>query len=373
MKSPVPRFSLAPALVLACTLTLLPGLSRAADTRAVTDSLGRTVDVPAKVERLICSGSGCLRLLTYLQALDLVIAVDDIETKRAAFDARPYALANPQLKTLPLFGEFRGHDNPELIAALSPAPQVILKTYGTMGHDPQSLQEKTGIPVVVMDYGDLGKNKAALYAALRLMGEITGKKDRAEAVIGFFDKTGADLAARAASVPETARKTCFVGGIAKKGPHGLLSTEPSYQPFAWAGCTNVAAPAGADLDHAVVAKEQLVVWNPDFLFIDLATAQMGETAGGLYEIRTDPVYDGLSAKASGQVYGLLPYNWYSINYGSLLADAYFIGKTVNPAAFADVDPAAKADEIYSFLVGKPVFSQMTGAFGGLAFKPLPVK
>ncbi|KUG29748.1 iron(iii) dicitrate-binding protein [hydrocarbon metagenome] len=361
------------ALVLACLLGLVSIQANAADTRPVTDALGRTVQVPAKVERLICSGSGCLRLLTYLQAQDLAVAVDDIETRRSGFDARPYALANPQFKTMPLFGEFRGHDNPELIAALSPAPQVILKTYGTMGHDPQALQDKTGLPVVVMDYGDLGKNKAALYATLRMMGDITGKKERAEEVIAFFDKTEADLMGRVKDIPEAGRKTCFVGGIAKKGPHGLLSTEPAYQPFELAGCANVAREAGENLDHAVVAKEKLVVWNPEFLFIDLATAQMGESAGGLYEIKTDPVYDGLSAKASGKVYGLLPYNWYSINFGSILADAYFIGKTVNPAAFADVDPAAKADEIYAFLVGKPVFAQMTGAFGNMAFKPLPLK
>jgi iron complex transport system substrate-binding protein len=242
-----------------------------------------------------------------------------------------------------------------------------------MGADPKTLAEKTGLPVVVLDYGDLGKNRPALYAALRLMGEVLGKKDRAEAVIAFFDKTIADLEARVKDLPKDQRKTCYVGGIAKKGPHGFLSTEPNYTPFELAGCVNVAREAGEDLDHAAVAKEKLLVWDPAFLFIDLATAQMGDAAGGLYEIRTDPVYDGLSAKASGQVYGLLPYNWYTTNFGSLLADAYFIGKVVNPEKFADVDPEAKADEIYTFLVGKPVFAEMTGAFGGLAFKPLPLK
>ena len=361
------------ALALVCLFGLTPGLSRAAETRSVTDATGNAVEVPAKVERVICSGPGCLRLLTYLQALDVVVAVDDIETKRTAFDARPYALAHPELKKLPLFGEFRGHDNPELIAALQPAPQVIFKTYSTMGLDPKTLREKTGLPVVVLDYGDLGRNRPALYAALRLVGEVVGKKDRAEAVIAFFDATIADLEGRVKDLPKERRKTCYVGGIAKKGPHGLLSTEPNYAPFELAGCVNVAREAGEDLDHAAVAKEKLLVWDPAYLFIDLATAQMGDAAGGLYEIRTDPVFAGLSAKASGQVYGLLPYNWYTTNFGSLLADAYFIGKTVNPERFADVDPAAKADAIYAFLVGQPVFAQMTGAFGGLAFKPLPLR
>jgi iron complex transport system substrate-binding protein len=70
------------------------------------------------------------------------------------------------------------------------------------------------------------------------------------------------------------------------------------------------------------------------------------------------------------VYGLLPYNWYTRNFGSILANAYFLGKLVFPERFTDIVPAAKADEIYTFLVGKPVFAKMDRAFGGNAFKPL---
>ena len=40
--------------------------------------------------------------------------------RRNELDARPYALANPQFKTMPVFGQFRGQDNPEQILSLSP-------------------------------------------------------------------------------------------------------------------------------------------------------------------------------------------------------------------------------------------------------------
>ncbi|MDX9841310.1 MAG: hypothetical protein RBS95_07620, partial [Desulfobulbus sp.] len=89
-------------------------LTATAAARQVVDAAGRTVTVPDTVRRVICSGSGSLRLLTYLQAQDLAVAVDDIEGKRNRFDARPYGLANSQFKTLPVFGGFRGQDNPEL-------------------------------------------------------------------------------------------------------------------------------------------------------------------------------------------------------------------------------------------------------------------
>ena len=95
---------------------------------------------------------------------------------------------------------------------------------------------------------------------------------------------------------------------------------------------------------------------------------MGDEAGALYELKTDPAYRNLTAVKKGKVYGMLPYNWYAQNFGSILADGYFSGKLLYPEQFRDIDPAAKADEIYTFLVGKPVFGQMDKTFHGMVFK-----
>jgi iron complex transport system substrate-binding protein len=366
---------LLPALLF-LTLFAAPSTSARAGTRTVTDSAGRAVIIPTEVSRVICSGSGCLRLLTYLEAQNTAVAVDDIEGRKRAFDARPYALANPQFKTMPIFGEFRGHDNPELILTLDPAPQVIFKTYTTsMGYDPVELQQKTGIPVIVLDYGDLGALRPKLDASLRLMGEVLGKQDRAEAVIASMDGLISDLKARTRDIADRERPTVFVGGVAFKGPHGYQSTEPVYPPFSFIKADNRAydgSLAGKDLRHSDVAKEKILEWDPQYLFLDLATLQMGDDAGGLHELRTDPAYRSLTAVREGKVYGLLPYNWYTKNYGSILANAYYAGTVLYPERFADIDPAAKADEIYTFLVGKPVFSDMNRMFGGLVFTRVPV-
>lgn len=357
-------------------LLVIPLSLHSAQTKVVKDAAGREVTLPATVERVICSGPGSLRLLTYLQAHDRIVAVDDIEKRETKFDARPYALANPQFKTYPMFGEFRGHDNPELIMTLQPQPQVILKTYGTMGHDAVELQKKTGIPVVILEYGNLGKARGSFYQALRIMGRVVGKEKRAEEVIAYFDSHISDLKKRVQNVPESQRKTCFIGGIAFKGPHGFQSTEPGYPPFTFVNAKNMAyAPTmqGKVLQQSNVAKEKIVEWNPDILFLDLSTLQMGDSAGGLYELKTDPAYQALTAVQKGEVYGVLPYNWYTRNYGSILADAYFVGKFLYPDRFHDIDPVAQADKIYTFLVGKPVFDLMSGAFDGLGFKRIPLK
>lgn len=363
-------------VLLSLLLTLLISLPAYAGTRTITDMAGRIVEIPDKVERVICSGPGCLRYLTYLQGQNMIVGVDSIEQRISRFDARPYAIANQQFKTMPLIGEFRGHDNPELILGLEPQPQVIFKTYKGMGYDPDKLQSKTGIPVICLSVASLATQRDAIYKSLQLMGKVIGKEHRAEDVKNFIEKQITDLQKRTAETLGKERKSCYIGGIAKKGPHGFQSTEPAYPPFRFVNAKNVACPPtekGKPLQHANVSKEQIVAWNPEILFVDISTSQLGENAGAIYEIKTDPAYQSLDAVQNGQVYTVLPYNWYSRNYGSIIADAFYVGKVLYPKQFEDIDPKAKADEIYSFMVGKPVLKTMNKAFTEQGFNKLELR
>jgi len=345
--------------------------------RTIVDALGRKVEVPDQVTRVVCSGSGCPRLLTYLQAQRMLVGVDEGEVRRRVFDARPYAFANPWLKELPMIGMQGGRDNPEAILILDPPPDVILRTNPTSGYDPVGLQRKTGIPVVTLEYGGLlPEERETLYLTLRTMGEVTGREQRAEEVIAFFEghfrvlETAADLINRAD------QPTAYVGGIAYNGAHGFQSTEPDYPPFSLLRVLNVAGVSARLLQqksNAVVAREKILDWDPDYLFLDLSTLQLPEDASGLHELKTDPGYRTLTAVRNGNVYGVLPYNWCTENFGSILADCYFVGKLLYPELFEEVDPVRKADEIYSFLVGEAVFDKMNEMFNGLAFTRIPLQ
>ncbi len=337
----------------------------------VTDSYGHELLVPADPASIICSGPGALRLAVYLQAEDRVTAADDMESRRSMFDARPYAMANPQFKELPLFGEFRGADNPELILGLDPQPQLMFKTFPDMGYDPADLSQKTGIPVVTLAYGDLADQRAAFYGSLRIMGEVLGEQERAAEVIEFFEQSLEDLTRRSEVSQLHGELTVYVGGIAFKGPHGIESTEPLYPPFEMLGLHNPAydprLPRSSQ-QNAMIAKEQLIMWDPDLLFLDVSTVHSPPSANALQQLADRTLYSGMQAVEQGQVYGLLPYNWYSQNFGSILANAYFIGTLIYPDTFGDIDPAVRADEIYQFLTGAPVFEQLNEAFGGYAFR-----
>ncbi|HPY59895.1 MAG TPA: iron ABC transporter substrate-binding protein [Methanospirillum sp.] len=370
---------------LLCALMLLVGLfavpacmaDDSAAKKTITDGYGRTVTIPADVKEVLCSGSGCLRYLTYLEGQDLIVGVDSIEKESQARDARGYALLNPQFKDYPLFGEFRGKDDPEKIIGI--APEMIFKTglsgsgtvASTNAEEGDKLSQKTGIPVVMFPYGSLrdAKEQKEMFDSLRLMGEVIGNKERADELISYIEDTIADLKRRTADIPESEVKTAYVGGISYAGAHGIISTEPAYPPFLWVNVKNAAGKMGTQ--HADVAKEAIVDWDPEYLFMDVGTIQM-DNEGGIGELKNDPSLQGLSALKEGKVYGVLPYNFYSTNYENIMVDAYFIGKTIYPDRFEDVDVKAKGDEIMTMFLGASPLDKINSQYNNMGLTQISI-
>ncbi|MGM0443455.1 MAG: ABC transporter substrate-binding protein [Fibrobacterota bacterium] len=338
--------------------------------RSITDGTGRTVELPDTVRHIICSGAGALRYATYLQASDMVVAVDNAEKKAGITDTKPYSLAHTEYRDKPLFGEYRGNDDPEKILTLDPLPDVIIKTYPAMGTSPGELQEKTGIPVIALEYGDLVNDQKNMFYALRCMGDVLDRRDRAEDVICFFKKNMEILAHM--ELPRT--EASYVGGIAFKGTHGFASTAPAYTPFRLLGIENAAAPKNApgnNLKSTIISKENIIKEDPKYIFLDLSsTINPAGEGNALWELANDPVYAGLQAKKDNRVYTLLPYNSYTTNHGSVLANAFYIATVLGAEGYENLDPAAKANSIYRFLVGENVFNELDTLFSGKVFERL---
>lgn len=337
------------SVVFILSLFFVVGYSNGKETITVEDGVDRTVSVPENVERIVGVGAGALRLAVYLEATEAVVGVENFEKRDKK---RPYRLAHPGLVDLPDIGPIHGGD-PELI--VSAQPELIFWTYTTKGKA-DDLQKKTGIPVIALNYGRPRPDaRDDFYSTLRLMGRILDKERRTERVIEFIEDEIAGLRSKAESTgrPE---HSAYVGGIGYRGAHGIVSTEPSYPPFTFLGVENVAGDLG--LDHAMVNEEKLLQWDPEYLFVDEAGLSL--VKGDLRE----PKFKGLSAVRSNKVFGLLPYNYYTTNFGTVLADAYYIGKVIYPEAFKETDPEKEAERIYEFLVGKGVYSRMEEIFGG---------
>jgi iron complex transport system substrate-binding protein len=189
------------------------------------------------------------------------------------------------------------------------------------------------------------------------MSRVLNREQRSDEVITYINATLADLQKRTRDIPVERQPKVYIGGIAFNGAHGFLSTDPAYAPLSLVNGNNVAAGAGSG-GQIMIDKEKLLAWDPDVIFVDEASYNL------VKEDLKDPVYQSLKAVRGGNVYGVMPYNWYANNYDTVLADAYYVGKILYPEQFADVDPAVKADEIYTMLDGKPVYKEMKEIFGG---------
>jgi iron complex transport system substrate-binding protein len=330
-------------------LTLNAGRVGAKNTVVVKDMLGRAVTVPAKLKRIVGIEAGALRLLVYLDAAALVVGVEDTEQKGLT---KPYLIAHPELAKLPVIGPIHGGDA-ELIATQK--PEVIFWTSTTVGKA-DALQQKTGVPVIALNYGDLDNQKPVLYDALRLTAKVLHKEARAAKLINSIEALIKDLDGRTKDAPS--REKVYVGGVAYRGAHGIASTEPDYAPFRFVNAHNVAATI--KLEHAFIEKEKLLEWNPDKIFVDTASFSLVKNdlgpGGELGSI--------LKAVKNKQLYTVMPYNWYTTNFATVLANAYYIGKVLYPQQFRDINPETKADRIYRLFVGKGVYASMKKMYGG---------
>ncbi|KMY69043.1 hypothetical protein AAU61_05790 [Desulfocarbo indianensis] len=357
------RIFSAGALAALALIICLAGGAPADDLMRIRDMTGRSLTVPRQPDRVVCLGPGCLRLLAYLQATKELAGIEEMEKRFPT--GRPYYMAHPELGGLPTMtpGGVSGiNKKPNLEGVLKVRPQVIFATY-MHAATAEEVQRLLGIPVVALSYGPLaGFDAKAVYGSLRLAGRIMGQEKRAEAVIAYLEAAQRDLQERARGAAEKPR--AYVGGLGFKGAHGIESSDTQYLPFRWLGVENVAKGEGRRT-QIFMSKEVLLRLDPEVIFLD---------GGGLALVTADyakkpEYYSQLSAFKMGKVFLLHPFNWYTTNLGTALADAYAIGKILYPQRFADIDPARKADAIYDFLVGKPVYREMKGIYGPLGAAP----
>lgn len=320
--------------------------------REVTDLSGRQVKIPEKINRLVAVGPGSLRMVVYLKAANRVVGVEEFERRNRK---TPYNLAHPELADLPLIGPQFGGDA-ELITAQQ--PEIIIAAYLTKANL-NTLAAKTKIPVVSITSQNADSlTESDFKNQLKFLGDILHQQQRAAELIARFEFHKKYLSSKVAALnpSEKIMTKVYVGGIGNKGAHGICSTESGYLPFKYLDLKTIIA---ADSNKNItIDKEKLLLSNPGLIFVD---------TGGLNLVKEDLTrqeFSYLQAYQADNFYQLLPYNYYTTNYATLLANSYYIAKVVYPDLFNDFVPAQKADQIYQEFVGQPVYQKMTAIFGG---------
>ncbi len=338
------------------------------DTITVTDSFGRTVTIPTNPTDVATAGSATCRYMVYIDAQDRITSVDFGETRpsRLTFEPRPFALANRQFVNMTTATDANAVI-PEVLLELN--PQMLILGSETYSNEADKITEKTGIPVVMIDEtADLGTNREKFDYNINLLAEIFGKEDRAKEFLSYIDETIADLNKRTSNIQDSEKPTVYIGGVAYSGAHGLTYTEPNYPPFQYINIDNVAAGTDKSTTLAVeIAKEKLLEWDPEVIFIDATTQRYKADLTAFESLKEDELYSEMTAVKNNEIYVTIPYVWNGVNHESSLANAYYIGKVLFPEQFEDIDPVTKTDEIYEHFVDKPVFTELNEFISNIGY------
>jgi iron complex transport system substrate-binding protein len=247
--------------VLALLLALVT-VALDAEARTVTDSAGRQVEVPDRIDKVFAAGPPA-SVLIYMLAPEKMTGWPDPPRP----EERPFIA--PAYRDLPALGRLTGRGGTaNLEVVLKVKPDLILDfgsvrdTYVSLANN---VQEQTKIPYILID-----GRFAATPAALRLLGDILGIKERGERLAKYVEAAFAEIDAAVEATPIDKRPRVYLA----RGPDGLetgVLGSINAEIIQRAGGRNVIAVAGqrglvrASVEQVIAADPEVIItWDRNF-------------------------------------------------------------------------------------------------------------
>lgn len=302
------------------------------ETRVITDSAGRQVEIPAQIQRVAPSGSTAQMILMPI-AYDLL----------AGLSSSPSTAQMPyfpeEVRYLPTFGQFYGSKaNLNMESLIDARPQIIIDlgdAKDTIADDMDRIQKQTGIPTVFIE-----ANLDDMAAAYRTLGDILNRSDMAESLAQFIEKTVSMARENSAKIPENQRLSVLFG----TGSTGLAcNAAGSVQAdvIDLVGAVNAIIPQEVSNrgGGTTVSLEEVYAVEPDVILL---------SAGGPYDTLAQGEWAGLQAVQSGKYYEIpgLPYDWMSSPPSvNRVLGIWWLGNLLYPELY-DYDMVQVAREYY---------------------------
>ena len=325
--------------------------------RVITGSLGREVAVPEEVGSIVALGNAP-RMAVYL-GLDGMVAGysgmngDDISPLTAyTYVTRTDWADKPVVGT-----DSSGNTSYNSEEIILTGADVIFCTATADVAD--RLGRETGIPCLCLEQGTLfGED---FERSLAIMAEVCGVTERAEAIFDYVDGCFAELAELTGGIPEEERHTVLSAAATFRGVHGIDGIRVNDPVMLSVNALNLAdaQAASGEKDAYTVDKEQILKWDPEFIFLD---------SGGVSLVKQDyaerpEFYAGLQAVREGRLYQYPSSTSYYDNMEISLANCYFVGSVLYPEAFEGLDFEARAAEIFDFFLGEPDYLNVLAEYG----------
>ncbi|MEM4661008.1 MAG: ABC transporter substrate-binding protein, partial [Thermosphaera sp.] len=173
----------------------------------------------------------------------------------------------------------------------------------------------------------------------------------------FIDSVIRDLDARTRNI--TTKPSVYVGAISYKGAQPFTSSQARFPPLVLLNTNSIVDNLTSTVGYVSVDFEYILSAQPNYIFIDINNFNIVKDEFN----RDKDKFCALMAFKERRVYSVLPFNYYHTNIATSLADAYFIGKILYPGNFEDVDPVAKANEIFKKFLGKELYLLFEEGYG----------
>lgn len=339
----------------------------------VTDMIGREVTItPGSYQRVVCIGAGALRMYSYVGDVNLLCGVEDIdnttlEERPMMFDsvARPYVLAYGDVfNTLPscgVGGPMAQAAEAEKILACN--PDIVISEFEDVEKE-DALQEQLGVPVITLSAGPKGVFDEAFSGSMELLGTIFGEEEKAAELVAFVEAEAAEISKRTADVAEEEKPSVYVCGLGNWGTTNHLMTAENFVSLSIANVKNVLS--GTGMQGIQPIEEEKFVSLGEEMDIMIMDAAAVKNIIPLYK-ENPTMFDTCKAWQNGEVYLEMAYNAYYTNFEIALMNSWFVGKTVYPELFEDIDMTEKINEITQAFFGKDLAEEIfacPSSFGG---------
>ena len=261
-------------------------------TAEFTDSLGRTVTLPARIERVAVSGP-------LAQIALFALCPDKLVGLASAWDESAKEYLTVEYYNLPELGQlYGGKGELNLETLLASGAQVVIdvgEAKGSAAEDLDDLAEQTGIPFV-----HITANLAQMGETYRALGRLLGMEAEAEALAAYCDETYGRTVALSQTVGKAS--VLYLTGTQGQNVIAAGSYHAEVIDLLADNAAVVEEPSSKGTGNEV-DMEQLLLWDPDVILF---------SPGSVYaSVGEDDAWRHMKAIQNGTYYEVPfgPYNW----------------------------------------------------------------
>jgi len=351
-------------ILLICSIFLLSFTALATYPKTITDTQGREITLDKSLERIITRSPDEARVVIALGYGDKLIAGEQatksclcpmtFDNTAEGCEGCYESIIDGRMPDLPEIST-RYDIYFEEIANLQ--PDIIF--CGSL-KDAEAFEQKIGCPVVVLGGQGWNFDDDGYYNSIRVAGQALDAEDKAEELISFAKGKVEMIKSVTDGIKEEDRPTVYfasrgagAGFYDPKEGRDFTRTEPAYDPLTIAGAVNVASEINGSTVN--VALEQIIAWNPDFIFISNSDA--GNNTG-LDFIKNSPELSSIEAIKNADVYNCFYPHCRGTPPDRNLLNMMYMAKVMHPEEFKDLDLEKEGNEIFEAFLGVDgVFSE----------------